>query len=186
MFLTLIIKEIKPMIKKTALLASALSLALVGTVAHAQGPYVGVSAGISDYDTDGVEFDNATSFKALGGYQINDNFAIEAAYINFGDAELEELSLIEVNVTSLGVAGVGIVPINESVSLFGKVGFHSWDAELTAPGFEKESDDGVDFNLGVGAEFHATEQVSLIAELEHYKVDSEAINNASIGVRVYF
>jgi opacity protein-like surface antigen len=162
------------------------SLALVGANAHAQGPYAGVSAGISDYDLSGdFDLDNATSFRATGGYKMSDNFAFEASYIDFGDAEVKDFSTVEINVTGLAFHAVGIAPINDRFSLFAKAGVMSWDAEITAPGF-KEDDDGFDITAGVGAEFAVASNFSLIGELEHYKIDSESINSASIGIRARF
>jgi OOP family OmpA-OmpF porin len=177
---------IKAMMKKTALLASALTLALVGANVHAQGPYAGVSAGISDYDLSGdLDLETATSFRATGGYKISENFALEASYIDFGDAEVKDFSTVEVNVTGLTFHAVGIAPINDRFSLFAKGGVMNWDAEITAPGI-KEDTDGFDITAGVGAEFAVASNFSLIGELEHYKIDSESINSASIGIRARF
>jgi OOP family OmpA-OmpF porin len=177
---------IKAMMKKTALLASALTLALVGANAHAEGPYAGVSVGISDYDPLGdLDLDNATSFRATGGYKISENFALEASYIDFGDAEEKHFSTVEVNVTGLAFHAVGIAPINDRFSLFVKGGVMSWDAEVTAPGI-REDTDGFDIAAGVGAEFAVASNFSLIGELEHYKTGSESINSASIGIRARF
>jgi len=175
------------MIKKTLMAASVLSLALAGATAHAQTGYASASVGQADYDIAEVEFEKSTSFKLTGGYQINENFALEGSYINFGSAEDEEFGLVEVESTGINLAAVGTLPINDQFDLFAKAGMLFWDAEASADiiGFSAE-DDGSDLGFGFGASFNASEQVSIIAEYEMFEVADEDLNNLSLGVRVNF
>lgn len=172
------------MIKKTLMVASAFSLAFAGT-AHAQSPYASVSVGQADYDLPG--FDKGTSFKLTGGFQVNENFALEGSYINFGEADDDIAPVWTVEATGLNFAAVGILPITEQFGVFGKVGMLFWDAEISEAGFGTfGKDDGSDLGLGFGASFNATEKVSVIAEYEMFEVADEDLNNLSIGVRVNF
>lgn len=184
-FIHKIEQEVSTMIKKTLMAASVLSLALAGTTAHAQSGYVSASVGQADYDISG--FDEGTSFKLTGGMQINENFALEGSYINFGEAEDDIAPVWTAEATGFNLAAVGTLPINEKFDVFGKVGMLFWDAELSEEGFGTfAEDDGNDLGFGFGASFNPSEQVSIIAEYEMFEVADEDLNNLSLGVRVNF
>jgi len=173
------------MIKKTLMAASVLSLALAGATAHAQTGYASASVGQADYDIPG--FDEGTSFKLTGGFQINENFALEGSYINFGEAEDDTAPVWTAEATGFNLAAVATLPITEQFDVFGKAGMLFWDAEISEEGFGQfAEDDGSDLGFGFGASFNASEQVSVIAEYEMFEVADEDLNNLSLGVRVNF
>ncbi len=175
------------MIKKSLMATTVISMALSSAMAHAQGGYASASIGQADYDVPDVEFEKSTSFKLTGGYQINENFALEGSFINFGSAEDKEFGLVEIEGTGINMAAVGILPINDQFDLFAKAGMLFWDVEARADiiNFYAE-DDGSDLSVGVGAAFNASKQVSIIAEYEMFEVADEDLNNLSLGIRVNF
>jgi OOP family OmpA-OmpF porin len=59
----------------------------------------------------------------LGGYQVNKNLAVEMQYIDFGKSYFVATSPI--TTTGISVSAVGILPVSDSFSVFGKLGVAS-------------------------------------------------------------
>ncbi|HEX7810660.1 MAG TPA: outer membrane beta-barrel protein [Burkholderiales bacterium] len=169
------------------------------------GGYFGVAAGQSMVDLDEGEInaslasiglganttvdDTDTGFKIFGGYQFNNNLAIEGAYSRFG--KFASNSTItsggsgtangEWSGYSLDVAALGMLPLGEKFTLFGRAGLSVWnlDFDFTASGpggtaTLSESESGVSPLLGLGASFNFTPTIALRAEYErHFAVGDE-------------
>ncbi|NIP22801.1 MAG: outer membrane beta-barrel protein, partial [Phycisphaerae bacterium] len=121
------------------------------TSASAQnmGPYFNLSIGQSDVDTNISDFDKSTSFSLGFGYSINKNLAIEASYIDFGDAEDDITPVWTLSADALVASVIGKIPFNPMVTGYGKIGIASWDAELAEDGFGTfATDDGSDVTFG--------------------------------------
>jgi opacity protein-like surface antigen len=112
-------------------------------------------------------------FKATLGYQLNPNFAVESAY---ADATSSGLNL----------AGLGIIPMSDQLSLFGKVGYtvagvrpvsSLGGLSLTASP-EKSS-----MGMGLGGIYQISPKIGLRAEYE--KLDSD-VNHISFGLQAKF
>lgn len=116
------------------LCASASSMA-----ADQQGWYMGAGVGAAKNKLSNSQFRNDTSvkdtdtaFKIYGGYQFNKNWAAELSYINFGKFrssstyEYVDISAssenLEVKSSAIALSGVGIMPLSENFSIFGKLG----------------------------------------------------------------
>lgn len=133
-----------------------------------------------------------SAFKIFGGYRVTRNFAIEATYIDFGEASASGQTFgfpfsVKASATAWGAAAVGILPINNQFSLFGKAGLLMTDAKASASGVggsfsDSESDTGL--HLGLGALFDISPTVSIRAEWE--REDENEIDVMSIGVQVRF
>lgn len=112
--------------------------------------YIGVGFGEVDIDTEG--FDDPTGLELIGGYQFNNNFALEVTYLDFGEASDNESPDWEITADSLTAGIVGKIPLNANFEVFAKLGYHSWDVELSEDGYGKlGEDDGSDIFYGVGA-----------------------------------
>jgi len=136
--------------------------------------------------------DKGTGWKIFGGLQINKYFAVEGTYINWGELSGSG-TLIGVPVSisgdakSFGVAAVGILPINDRFSLFGKAGvLNTTVGARVAGGGAVGTNDETDteLHLGVGALFHLTDRWSIRGEWERTQ-DSE-IDMMSIGIQYRF
>ncbi|MCK9283221.1 MAG: outer membrane beta-barrel protein [Rhodocyclaceae bacterium] len=114
------------------------------TSARAEGLYLAMSLGGSSYKADTSEADRdlvsagATglssklekedvAFKLQLGYKLNEHFAIEGGYVDLGNAKYSASFTggsadIKVRAEGFNIAALGIVPIGEKFSLFGKVG----------------------------------------------------------------
>ena len=144
------------------------AFALLSTPALAQDPrwYIGVGIGQSTVEDfcDGApagvgcdEKDTAT--RIFGGYQFNRNFALEAGYTDLGQASADFPGMGSV---SLGASGfefmaLGIAPLGERWSLYGKLGLFAWDIDVSDStglvGNFSESGTDLTYGFGVGVDF---------------------------------
>jgi outer membrane immunogenic protein len=165
------------------LAAAVLAAALLssGTAMADSGFYVGGSAGNTTLDANfqnpvgggDIAFDeNDFSWKAFAGYNFDlpvINLGIEGGYRNLGGPSVMEAAQeYGIDITAwdvFGVAGFDLGPL----TVFGKLGVISWDAEFTAAGFDVGSEDDQDTAYGVGVSF-GLGSLQLRAEYEMFDV----------------
>ncbi len=170
------------MLKKLLLVSS---LVVISTAASAAGGYVGLSVGQTDPDRDG--FDDGTSVAITGGFKVNDNFAVEASYIDLGDSSDDIDPIWTIEADGINFSAVGIIPINESVDLFAKAGLFMWDATIEEAGYgEFATDDGTDISLGFGAAANLAKNFGLVFEYQMFELDEDDASNISLGARFIF
>ena len=174
-----------------AILGSALLLS--GPAMADSGFYVGGSVGNSTLEVDfedpiggdPLTFDEDDfSWKLYGGYMFDlpvINLGVEAGYRDLGGPSATlAAETYGIDVTAwdaFGVAGFDLGPL----MVFGKLGFVSWDADLTVAGFDAGSDDGTDTAYGVGAAF-SLGSLQIRAEYEMFDVsDVEDLYMLSAG-----
>jgi OOP family OmpA-OmpF porin len=139
----------------TALLASAGAIAQT-TMAVVPSFYAGVELGRSD-----VGDEDDIGFKVFGGYQFHRNFAAEAAYGFLFDKE-------DVEVTSLEFAGVGLFPIQNQFSIFGKLGLANIEVDTPAG-----AEDEWELTWGIGVQFDVSRNLAARAFWQRYETDEE-------------
>lgn len=163
-------------------LLAAICLASTGAFAKA---YVGASAGASNtqFDADPTTtFDGSgTAFKIQGGYRFMKFFGVEADYRDFGTQDDTIFGeTVELDTTSLDLFAVGVIPVGGAFEVFGKAGWSSWDADVTAPS-GSGSDDGTDLAYGLGAAY-AFGKFALRLEYEQFDIDDvDDVSSASVG-----
>lgn len=126
--------------------------------------YIGADVGQADF---GSEDD--TSFKLLGGYQINRNFAVEAGYGLLFDKSGSE-------VTALEVVAVGLFPVANQLSIYGKLGFANVGVKTPAG-----SDDGTELTYGFGVLYDVNPKIGIRGQWQRYDTDQE-VDVFSVGV----
>lgn len=153
-------------------------LAVLGLMAGAAqaevqpGFYAGAAIGQASIKVDDVGFDESdTAFKVFGGYTFNDYFALEAAYFDGGAPKMSSGGAsVDAELTGLMAAAVGRLPLGESFSVFGKLGFTSYDFKVNGrvDGQTVASFDGSDEEVlyGVGAAMSFAQSFELRAEYE--------------------
>ncbi|HWK52238.1 MAG TPA: porin family protein, partial [Steroidobacter sp.] len=172
------------MYKRMALHGLALFGLLSSTTVLAEiqpGFYVGAGVGSAtielDEDFDDFKFDASdTAFKVFGGYNFNQYFAIEAAYFDGGKPEETVISVpgfrgtVEAGTTGLIASVIGRLPIGDYVSVYGKLGFASYEAEINArvngDVIDSVTGDDEDFAYGVGIAFNVGPSFELRGEYE--------------------
>lgn len=142
---------------KLVLLASAALLAApVAMTASAQEANVYINAGYTQFDGNGADLGAITGRVGVG---FGQHFALEGE-ASFG---LNDDNGVELD-NEIGIFGVGKLPINNTVTLFGRVGVSRIE---TSPGGD---DDGLAY--GVGAEFNLTEKDGIRADITRHDYDA--------------
>src|SRR5262245_53584644 len=119
-----------------ALLAAGLSMtATTATADELNGLYAGIGIGSTAVKDSGGLDDSDMSFKIFAGYSFNQYFAIELAYLDGGSARQSVSFLFpegrpssaslktKVDTELLNLSVIGNLPLTESFSLFGKLGY---------------------------------------------------------------
>ena len=149
----------------SAFAALALTAAMAARADVQPGFYMGAGVGSTKIDDDGfddIDFDDGdTGFKVFGGYNVNRNFAVEATYFDLGEASGSfddgfDTVNFDVGVSGFNVSAVGVLPVADMFSLFGKIGYASYDidahVEIVGFGSGSESQSESDMTYGVGGE----------------------------------
>ena len=186
----------------------ALMFALT-TQVHAEGMYVGLSGGQADYDTAVTQLtgtaqldDEDTAYKLFAGYRASNNFGVEFHYADLGEVSLSgntgdtfirgngsalafivDGGKVAQEAKSYGVAATYALPLNDSFSLLGKIGFHRWDIENSS------DEDGTEPFYGIGASYQVNDNIALQAEFERLQIDSidvDDIDLLSVGLAFHF
>jgi OOP family OmpA-OmpF porin len=161
--------------------------ASASALADAQpGFYAGASLGKASIEVDDVGFDaDDTAFKVFGGYTFNPNFAVELAFIDGGKPDDRfGLATVEVAVDGINLSAVGRLPVNDKFSVFGKLGFASYDVEVKARvgnNVGSGSDSDEDLSYGIGAAFNIAPAIEVRAEYEAIDVSGGSFDLLSIG-----
>jgi OOP family OmpA-OmpF porin len=119
-----------------------------------------------------------TAWKLFGGYQFNENFAVEAGYHDLG--RFKGVTAVTAPAASTvsgrwdvyggSVAAVGIYPVFNRFSVFGKAGLALTRLKVDVPTTIPFSPSGTRVQplLGVGVRFDATKAIGLRAEFERF------------------
>ena len=89
-----------------------------------RGASVGSTKIEIDDSTSGIEFSGSdVGWKVFGRYMFNDNWGIEAGYVDLGKPD-DTIMGVDIEVKADGFDGslVGAVPVSDTVELFGKTG----------------------------------------------------------------
>lgn len=132
-----------------------------------------------------------SAWKLFGGYQFNRNFALEASYFDYGNASASFSVLgtplgINGDASAFGIAAVGILPLANQFSLFGKVGLLRTEVEISGSGgafADTDSDSETGLHFGVGVMFNLG-RFSIRAEWE--RNDEAEIDMISLGAQIRF
>jgi opacity protein-like surface antigen len=163
-----------------ALIAGATATVLSGTAIAQSKPYVGIAAATSDHDmriggATNVDSDGyKPSAKIFGGVDFTPTFGMEAGYTNLREADHNfNIGATRYAGTTDGhrayLAGKATMPVNEKVSVYGKLGAGYTKTELStnAPGLGG-SDSKTEVYAGVGGQYNISDRTALVLEYERY------------------
>ena len=177
----------------SALAAFALTAAMTAQADVGPSFYVGAGFGTTEVSEDSIdEFiadDSDNGLKVFGGYSFNQYFAIEATYFDLGEAGggieddfFGDVSF-DIGVSGLNASAVGVLPVSDMFSLFGKVGFASYDVDVSVnidgvSGSDSESESDMTYGVGGALSFG---QFGVRLEYEAINVDGGDANMISLG-----
>jgi OOP family OmpA-OmpF porin len=180
---------------KKLLVAITVSLVSATAMAQDKGWYVGGALGqvkakdfcnglaggsVTCDDTD-------TTVKALGGYQFSRNFAIEFGAMGAGTVEARGPGgRLTVDTAIAEATAVGILPVGQAFSVFGKFGLYTSAVETklaTVSVNSTERKTNSDLTYGVGASWAFMPKFAVRAEWQRYsKVDAGNIGKSDADV----
>jgi len=166
-----------------ALVASAAALSATSAFADDAGTgYIGAGVVGSRYEfnaPNALSGDNHSGYKAggkvYGGYNIDQTWAVEAGYTDFGKKSYNYTSNglpggVRTDAHSYYLAGKGTWPVNQQIALFGKLGVARNHNEVFTTGTAavSGSDDKTALYASVGAEYALNKNVKVSLEYENY------------------
>lgn len=154
--------------------STAASLLLIGVSATAfaadDGFYAGISVGNGKPNiTSKTSLSKNSSFIYGGivGYQFNKNFATEGQYTGVG--QVTDTAGNTAKGDALSVSAVGILPLNESFNLYGKLGVASTKT-TTSAGYSALGTNRTALTYGVGVQYSATTNVGVRLGWDRYGI----------------
>jgi OOP family OmpA-OmpF porin len=155
------------------------------------------------YNVSGRDKNMDRSFKVFGGFKFNHYLELEGGYANLGEYKSSGTGTIsrktisaEGNVQSyaLFVDLVGLLPVMDGFSIFGKFGFAYTNTELNAsaqvlnaPFSASTSASASKFvpKFGLGAQYYLTKTIALRTEFENYNKVGDEKKTGQSDVHVY-
>ena len=146
------------------------------------------SATISDNNRD-------TGGKIFGGYQFNRYFAVEGGYFDLGKfgftANTVPIGTLtgDIKIKGVNLDLLGMLPISEKFSAFGRVGVTRAEARdtFTATGLVRllrtsANQRETNAKYGVGLQYAFTDRLGMRAEVERYRINDAVGNNGDIDL----
>jgi len=190
------------MYKKAIIASTAIALSIGASVVRAQSVdsawYGGIDLGRSRLGLGGGDFDNALANQGIGasssnersdtslgfsvGYLFNRNFALEGAYTRLGEFNYSAAASSPAADTisgkykahALSLSGIGILPLRQSWSLYGKAGVARTKTDLEASSdtgavaVGNASDSRTGLLIGAGAMYDLSRNVFARAGWDRY------------------
>lgn len=176
-----------------AALLAMLAFAPLTTFAES-GLYFGGSVGSAtlteDFDGLGVDTDS-TPYRFTIGLQLNDYFALEGGYHNFGRFE-DRVNVgglpVDVRLKADGftLGGTGSIPLSESFSLFGRAGAFFWDGDALINNITQARPEDTNPYYGGGGTVAMSERLSLVGDWTRYELEDTESDVISLGFTYRF
>jgi len=139
--------------------------------------------------------DRDTGYKIFGGYKFNRNFAVEGGYFDLGRFGFSATTVPagtlngNIRLKGLNLDAVGILPITEKFSVFGRVGVDYAEARDSFSGTgavnvlnPNPSKRAANIKFGGGLQYDFTEALAMRLEAERYRIDDAVGNKGDIDL----
>ena len=144
--------------------------------------------------------DHDTGYKLFGGYKFNRNFAVEGGYFDLGRFGFTATTVPagtlngNIKLKGLNLDAVGILPITEKFSAFGRVGVNYAEARDSFSGTgavnvlnSNPSKREANLKFGGGLQYDFTQSLGMRLEAERYRINDAVgskgdIDLLSVGV----
>ena len=143
--------------------------------------------------------DSSNGYKLQLGYQIDPNFAIEGGLVDLGKYHynLTATNLranADIKASGINIAALGLLPVNESVSAFAKLGAIRANLEVHTQATNTSNGASATTNksatswspvIGLGANIALAPNMMLRLELEEFKKLGDADKTGEANVRLF-
>ena len=156
--------------------------ACASSAASAGNFYLLGAAGATN--TDGAS-SSGTALKLQLGYMFNSHLAVEGGYIDAGTQKYNFGTLkAEAKTTGGSIAVLGLAPLGEQFSVFGKLGYNSYSSSVSVAGYSGSGSGTNSGTLyGVGGIFNVSSSVGVRVEYEKVASDTSI---TTLGVQFKF
>lgn len=149
------------------------ALALSPNAQADPGIYIGAGAGLYTLDIDNVDFDDGDLIaRVIAGYRISDHLAVEADYQSLAESE-DNFAKIEVDAWTVSFRA--ILPISDLIEIYGKLGYASYNVDVSISGLGSADDSESDLLWGGGIDFNL-KRWTLRGEVVRIEVDDADLN----------
>lgn len=134
------------------------------------------------------------AYKVFGGYQFNPYFGMEAGYFNLGEFGFKSTTTTgaldgRIKLDGVNIDLVGTLPVNDQLSLLGRIGMHNARARdtFTSSGTVVVTNPNPEiteknYKAGFGFAYKFSQSMTLRGELERYRVNDAVGNKGDINV----
>ncbi len=142
-----------------------------------------------------AEDESDLGYKLFGGYQFTRYVALEAGYFDLGKFNFTATTVPlgslsgSIKVKGLNVDAVGLLPIGDRFSAFGRVGVIYADANDSFSGSgsvnvldSSPSERATNYKFGLGLQYDFTASLGMRAEAERYRIDDAIGNEGDIDL----
>lgn len=164
-------------------LVVALAVATPALALAQQGPYFTIggafgSVDLSEIDAGATRTDDEVQRVVIGGgYQLNENLALEAAYLTNVENTVDTGPVTQtLDHEGLQLAVLAYIPFTAQFSVFGKVSANYLNVEYEAP-LTKLDDTGMHLGAGAGLAYQVSDELGLRATFERLMITD--IGNSS-------
>lgn len=140
--------------------------------------------------------DRDTGYKIFGGYRLNKYFALEGGYFNLGRFGFTSTTIPtgsltgKIKLQGLNFDAVGILPLAERFSAFGRVGVNYAEAKdnfsstgaVSTPADPNPSKRDANYKVGLGLQYDLTQSLGMRVEAERYRIDDAVGNKGDIDL----
>jgi opacity protein-like surface antigen len=169
----------KKIINRSLLL---LTTSLISTQVTADN-YWGLGLGNSSFDIrpffNSFEVDDGAVIKFIMGSRSN-NSGLELDF-SFASYDWTGVSNATHNVFNMTIAGIGYVPVADSVDLFGKVGMNIWSTTVDFIGSTYDGDDSIGLSIGGGIDFELSSRTHIRAEYQMLNGIGDGVDEGDIS-----
>jgi len=139
--------------------------------------------------------DSDTGYKLFAGYKFNKNFALEGGYFDLGKFGFTATTAGpgtlngSIKLQGINLDAVGIVPVSQAFSLFGRAGVNYAQARDSFSGSgpvnvsnPSPSKNDTNYNFGLGLQYDLNKSVGMRLEAERYRVNDAVGNRGDIDL----
>lgn len=119
--------------------------------------------------------DKDTAYRLGAGYQFNQNFGLEANYVDFGNSNIA--GVVNFSSDALQLSATGTLPLGDAFAVIGKLGVARTSVDASVLGLTA-SDDSTDLTYGIGVRYNINKTMAIRAQYEDF---GKVGNNATTG-----